>query len=147
MIDERVLGTERTVPFSAQAVFGAFASPELLAAWWGPDGFTNSFEVFEFRVNGRWIFTMHGPDGKSYPNKSFFVSLDPGQFVVIRHDCAPYFTLSVQLRQVEGGTHLTWRQEFDDSRTAQAVRSVVDSANEQNIDRLCAVLAANAGAA
>lgn len=51
-------------------VFEAFARPELLARWWGPSGFTNTFEVSEFRPEGRWRFTMHGPDGSNHPNES-----------------------------------------------------------------------------
>jgi uncharacterized protein YndB with AHSA1/START domain len=140
MNQDRTLSTSRTLPYSPQAIYNAFASPEVLAAWWGPDGFTNTFEQFEFEVGGCWVFTMHGPDGKNYPNQSSFVALEPAQRVVIRHDCTPYFTLTVGLSAVEGGTHLTWDQAFDDSETAQAVKRIVGSANEQNLDRLTRAL-------
>lgn len=138
---DRTLQTSRTLPFTPEAVFGAFASPELLASWWGPDGFSNTFEVFEFKVRGRWKFVMHGPDGQAYPNQSVFLVLEPARLVVIRHDCAPYFTLTVKLAQVAAGTHLSWEQVFDDAKTAQAVQHIVEPANEQNIDRLTRVLA------
>ena len=147
MAEDRVLSTERTVPFSPQAVYDAFSSAEVLASWWGPDGFTNTFEAFDFKVGGRWAFVMHGPDGKSYPNTSLFVALEPASLVVIKHDCPPYFTLTVQLKEVAGGTHLTWKQTFEDSHTAQAVKRIVGPANEQNIDRLTRALGRSAGAA
>lgn len=89
---------------------------------------------------------MHGPDGQDYPNENVFVVLEPGRRVVIRHDCAPYFTLSVVLAPVTGGTHLTWEQVFDEVRTAQAVQSIVVPANEQNIERMIRALT-HAGAA
>ena len=73
-----MLRTWRTLPSSCNAVYDAFATPDVLASWWGPDGFTNSFEVFEFQVGGRRKFTMHGPDGKNYPNESVFAALEPG---------------------------------------------------------------------
>jgi uncharacterized protein YndB with AHSA1/START domain len=139
--DDRSFRTTRTLPHPPAAVYGAFASPGLLADWWGPEGFTNRFEQFEFTVGGRWRFTMHGPDGQAYPNESLFQDLQPPHRVVIRHDCAPYFTLTVSLAPVAGGTHLTWLQVFDDARTAQAVRAIVEPANEQNLDRLGRVLA------
>jgi uncharacterized protein len=44
---DAVFETSRTLPHPPAAVYRAFASPEVLAAWWGPNGFTNSFEVFE----------------------------------------------------------------------------------------------------
>lgn len=147
MIDEdRTLRTERTIPFAPAMVYGAFESPALLASWWGPDGFTNTFETFEFKPGGRWNFVMHGPDGTSYSNESFFETLEPGSEVAIRHACAPFFTLTVRLAAVAGGTHLTWDQVFDDANTAQTVKKRVGSANEQNIDRLTRSLSANRAA-
>jgi uncharacterized protein YndB with AHSA1/START domain len=138
--DDRTMATSRTLPYAPEVVYGAFESPDLLASWWGPEGFTNSFEVFEFRVGGSWTFIMHGPDGTDYANSSVFEALEPAARVVIKHDCAPHFTLTVRLTGVEAGTHLSWEQVFDDSKTAQAVRDLVGAANEQNLDRLTRVL-------
>ena len=147
MNPDSVLSTSRVLPFSRDAIYGAFASAPMLARWWGPEGFTNTFERFEFQPDGQWIFTMHGPDGRSYFNTSRFVSLEPGRQVVIRHDCAPLFTLSVGLADAAGGTLLTWDQAFDDPQTAQAVKAIVGSANEENLDRLTCALATPASAA
>lgn len=147
MNNDRTLSTQRVLPFAAETIYGAFATPEVLASWWGPDGFSNTFDVFEFRVGGRWLFTMQGPDGRSYANTSFFANLEPGRSIVIRHDCQPFFTLTVSLSPVVGGTLLHWNQEFDDSKTANAVQAVVGNANEQNLDRLTKALAVNASAA
>ncbi len=138
--ENRTLRTSRIVPFPPEKVYGAFAAPDILATWWGPDGFTNTFEVFDFNVGGQWKFVMHGPDGKNYPNENVFAALEPGRTVVIRHDCAPYFTLTVQLAPVAEGTHLIWEQVFNDAETAQAIKKIVDPANEQNIDRMTRAL-------
>ena len=147
MNSDRILRTHRTLPYSTQAIYDAFASAAVLASWWGPDGFTNSFEIFDFKVGGNWVFTMHGPDGNTYPNKSIFTALVPAERIVIRHDCPPSFTLTVQLSSVEAGTHLTWEQAFDDVETAQAVKARVGTANEQNLDRLTRALGRTASAA
>ena len=140
MQDNKILSTARTFPFSPEAVYAAFACGPVLAAWWGPEGFANTFHIFDFNVNGRWLFTMHGPDGNSYENTSFFAALEPARRIVIRHDCQPFFTLTVGLHAVGGGTHLTWDQAFDDADTARAVSAVVGPANEQNLDRLSLAL-------
>lgn len=140
MQDDRVLSTARTLPYSPEAIYAAFASGPVLASWWGPAGFTNTFRKFDFTVDGRWVFTMHGPDGTDYENTSFFAALEPATRIVIRHDCPPYFTLTVGLAKVDGGTHLTWDQAFDDAETARAVSARVGSANEQNLDRLTQAL-------
>lgn len=142
-----IFRTERVLPFSPLAVYDAFASAPVLATWWGPEGFTNSFDSFDFQVGGRWIFTMHGPGGSSYPNQNIFTALEPARRVVIRHDGPPYFTLTVRLSEVAGGTRLTWDQAFDDEETAQAVRAIVVPANEQNLDRLTRALSVSANRA
>ena len=140
MDHDQIFRTERTLPFSPQAVYNAFSSAELLANWWGPEGFTNAFETFEFQVGGRWKFEMVGPDGARYLNENVFTALEPASCVVIRHDCEPFFTLTVQLSEVAGGTHVLWQQAFDDKHVAQALKAMVEPANEQNLDRLTRVL-------
>lgn len=141
MTDDRTLRTSRALPYSPREIYGTFAAPDLLAQWWGPEGFSNTFEVFDFTEGGRWTFVMHGPDGTSYRNESYFAALEPASRIVIRHDCAPYFTLTVTLEPSGDGTLLTWAQVFDDAKTALAVQKRVGPANEQNLDRLSRVLA------
>jgi uncharacterized protein YndB with AHSA1/START domain len=137
---DHIMYTERTLPFSPPAVYSAFATAQVLSTWGGPDGFTNSFEVFDFGVGGDWIFHMIGPDGTRHANKCIFAALEPASRLVIRHDCAPYFSLTVTLTPVDGGTRLTWQQTFDDVQVAQAVKAIVEPANEQNLDRLTRAL-------
>ncbi len=144
--DDRVMSTQRWLPFTAEAIYAAFAAPEVLARWWGPEGFTNTFDTFEFKPGGNWLFTMYGPDGKSYQNSSVFEALEPNARIVIRHNCAPFFTLTITLDAEQDGTLLRWHQAFDDASTAQAVKAIVDTANEQNLDRLTRALAAKGNA-
>jgi len=136
-----VFRTSSTVPAPPAAVFAAFADPARLARWWGPDGFTNSFQTFEFRAGGRWTFVMHGPDGTDYANESQFLAIEPDARVVIRHVCAPLFTLAVELQATPAGTLVRWEQTFDDPQVAAAVRHIVEPANDQNLARLAAVVA------
>lgn len=132
--------TTRQLPVPPAAVFAAIKDPARLATWWGPDGFTNRFDVFEFEPDGRWIFTMVGPDGTAYPNESVFAHIEADRQVVIRHVCQPLFQLTITLAPSAGGTLLHWAQAFDDPAVAQAVRHIVEPANEQNLDRLTAAL-------
>lgn len=136
-----VCATSRLLPFTQAEVHAAFADAACLASWWGPDGFRNSFELFEFRPQGRWKFVMHGPDGSAYPNESVFLATSPDR-IVIRHDCQPYFTLTITLADRGGQTLLHWHQAFDDAKVAAGIRHIVEPANEQNLDRLQAALAA-----
>lgn len=134
--------TQRVLAATPAAIFAAIADPQRLARWWGPAGFRNSFDRFEFVPGGLWIFTMHGPDGSNYPNEARFKTIEPAQQVVIEHTNAPLFELSISLVPVDGGTRVDWRQSFDDAAFAQAVRHIIEPANEQNLDRLAAELGA-----
>jgi uncharacterized protein YndB with AHSA1/START domain len=138
---EGAIRTQRVLKQPPSRVYAAFERPEQLARWWGPHGFSCSFEIFEFKPGGRWKFVLHGPDGADYPNDNVFQQLEPGSRVVVRHPGAPHaFTLTVVLTPQGGGTLLSWEQAFDDPHEAARVRDFVVPANEQNLDRLQAVL-------
>jgi uncharacterized protein YndB with AHSA1/START domain len=132
--------TSRQLQASPAAVFAAIADPARLATWWGPDGFTNRFEVFDFRPGGPWVFTMVGPDGKAYRNEAVFTAIEPDRQVVMTHVSQPHFVLTISLQGHAGGTLLNWSQAFADAAVAQAVRHIVEPSNEQNLDRLTAEL-------
>lgn len=135
-----VLSTERVFSFKPREIFAAFEQPERLATWWGPDGFTNTFEEFEFKPGGRWVFVMHGPNGTSYPNDSVFREIQPDSRIVIEHVTQPRFTLTVTLTTHGDQTHLAWAQEFESPEVAKRIQSICGPANEQNLDRLQALL-------
>lgn len=133
--------THRQLAHTPQAVFAAIADPTRLARWWGPNGFTNQFQVFEFQPGGRWVLDMIGPDGTRYPNESLFAHIEADRQVVIDHTVEPLFTLTITLEPMAGGTLVHWEQVFSDAAVAQAVSHIVEPANEQNLDRLTAELA------
>lgn len=139
-----VFRTARVLPHSPAAVYAAFADAARLAQWWGPLGFSNTFQLFDFRPGGRWEFVMHGPDGGHYPNASVFRRLDAATCLVIEHVSPPHFTLTVTLAPHPTGTTLSWEQAFADPAVAARVEAIVVPANEQNLDRLADVLARTA---
>lgn len=132
--------THRQWAIQPHEVYAAISDPARLAKWWGPSGFTNQFEVFDFRPDGKWIFTMIGPDGTNYPNESVFKHIEADRQVVIQHVCQPYFELSITLEANAEGTLLNWQQTFADDSVAKAVEHIVVPSNEQNLDRLAAEL-------
>ena len=133
--------THRVLPHEPRSVFEAFARPELLERWWGPAGFTNAFEVCEFRPGGRWKYVMHGPEGTKHPNESVFREVQAPSRLVIHHVSKPRYVLTITLAAHEAGTAITWVQEFEDATVAARIRHIVEPANEQNLDRLQSLLA------
>lgn len=137
------VSTERLIPADPRRVFAAFEQPDRLARWWGPSGFTNTFQRFEFTPGGRWVFVMHGPNGASYPNESVFREIEPDTRIVIEHVVKPWYRLTVTLTPRGGETHLSWVQEFESPEMAAKMRRISEPANEQNLDRLQALLASD----
>lgn len=136
---DRELATTRLLPHPRERVFRAIAERDRIARWWGPAGFRNTMDTFDFREGGEWKFTMHGPDGKDYPNHSRFEKIVPLE-VVILHVNAPHFRLFMTLTEEAGGTRMHWRQVFEDARVREQLAPVCVPANEQNLDRLEAEL-------
>jgi uncharacterized protein YndB with AHSA1/START domain len=126
----------RILPASLDSVFAALQDPVRLARWWGPDGFTNTFQTFEFQEGGTWLFTMHGPDGTDYPNQSEFLEIVPNSLVRIRHINLPRFELAIALEARANGTLVSWVGVFENQEFAENMRQFLETANEQNLDRL-----------
>lgn len=130
--------TSREIPATVDQVFAAFNDAERLARWWGPDGFTNTFDVCEFKDGGRWSFTMHGPNGKNYKNESVFAEVDAPRKVVVQHESQPKYRLTITLEPSSSGTLVSWSQAFESAEMASKIEAIVVPANEQNLDRLTA---------
>ena len=138
---ENAVSTERVLSADADRVFNAFEDVEQVARWWGPKDFTNTFEQFEFKPEGRCVYYMHAPNGTSYYNETIFREITPHRKIVIEHVVKPWFLLTVTLTPQGNQTHLSWVQEFESPEVAASMRQLSGTANEQVLDRLEAVLA------
>jgi uncharacterized protein YndB with AHSA1/START domain len=128
----------RLLAASPAEVFEAMSDPARIARWWGPAGFTNTIHQFEFRPGGTWLLTMHGPDGKNYPNESRFTRVVANQMFEIEHLNGHHFLLTIELEPRKDGTQVKWRQTFDSIEHYQRIADFVAKANEENLDRLAA---------
>lgn len=133
-----VLST-RLLAATPAEIFAAFADPERLARWWGPRGFSSTFEEFDFRVGGHWRFTLHGPDGQNYPNHSVFEEIEPGARIVFEHH-PHHFRMRIALEPQGESTRIHWRMTFDGPEQRDRVAAIVIPSNEENFDRLAAEL-------
>jgi uncharacterized protein YndB with AHSA1/START domain len=140
--DDREIVSARLMDAPRERVFRACSDPRHLARWWGPAGFTNTFQECDPRPGGAWRFVMHGPDGTDYRNESRFVEVAPPLRLVIEHIRPMHrFLLTMTFADEGGKTRLTWRMRFDSAAEVERVRPFVPAANEQNLDRLTVELA------
>ncbi|WP_438483058.1 SRPBCC domain-containing protein [Oleiharenicola lentus] len=128
----------REFPVSRERLFRAFSDPQQLPHWWGPKGFTNTFEKFDLRAGGEWLFTMHGPNGANYPNRKEFTEVIVPERVVFKHFQPTHrFTMTLIFDEISATrSRLTWHMDFVDREQPPNLRSFITHANEENFDRL-----------
>ena len=71
------LHLERVFDAPPSLVFDACTDPELLAKWWGPEGFTSPGIELDVRVGGRYRIAMQPPEGELFYLTGEFREVDP----------------------------------------------------------------------
>lgn len=132
----------RIFKVSRELLFNAYANPLILAQWWGPNGFTNTFHAFNFSTNGEWTFIMHGPDGKDYKNNSVFREIVDLEKIVFDHVSGPYYRGTVTFTDTDMPYHtlLTYSMVLESPKVYQKLKDFIIGANEENFDRLEEIL-------
>jgi uncharacterized protein YndB with AHSA1/START domain/DNA-binding transcriptional ArsR family regulator len=140
---DKELFITRLINAPRELVWKVWTEPEHVAQWWGPTGFTNTVHEMNVKPGGVWHLTMHGPDGRDYPNKIVFIEVVKPERLVYKHsgdvDAEPVnFHVTVSFEKQGNKTLLTMRSVFE---SAAALEKVVKEygAKEgmvQHVDRL-----------
>jgi uncharacterized protein YndB with AHSA1/START domain len=131
----------RVVDAGPARVFAAWTNPKELTKWWGPKGFTSTFEEHDPRPGGQWRFVLHGPDGKDFKNHIVYAEVAPNR-IVLDHVSGPVYRATVDFEPAGERTRIVWRMRFDNPRFLAEHGELVVQGNRDNLDRLEAVLAA-----
>ena len=71
-IEKRTLTIKRTLNAPRKLVWEAWTQPEHIALWWGPKGMDTKVVEHDFRVGGKWKYTMEMPDGSEFISDGIF---------------------------------------------------------------------------
>jgi uncharacterized protein YndB with AHSA1/START domain len=82
---DKELNITRLINAPRELVWKVWTDPEHVAQWWGPTGFTNTVHEMNVKAGGVWRLTMHGPDGRDYPNKIVFIEVVKPERLVYTH--------------------------------------------------------------
>ena len=80
----RSLSISRLLQAPVELVWEVWTTPEHIAQWWGPNGFTNTIQTMDVQEGGEWKLTMHGPDGTNFPNRNVYKEVGSFQKNCIR---------------------------------------------------------------
>jgi len=129
--------TTRMVNFSIELAFKAWTDPNHLKNWWGPKGFTNTFNEYNLRPGGRWSFIMHGPDKGNYPNEVEFIKIDKPNLIYWKRHSKPLFRILVTFEEISvDETKIVFKMIFDSAEECNKLKPFVVDKNEENFDRL-----------
>lgn len=124
-----------------QNLFQAWANPKYLKNWWGPKGFTNTFNEFDFREGGKWSFIMHGPDKGNYANECEFIKIIEPSLIAWKRHSKPLFQVVASFEEISHQqTKLVFKMIFDTAEECEKLKPFVVDKNEENFDKLEAVL-------
>ena len=133
---DREVHTTRNIPATRERVFAAWTDPAILARWYGPNGFTNTFHRFELKPEGVWEFTMHGPNG-DFHNTCVFKRIEPPVNLEVDHLKEMHFYKAmVTFTEVAEGTRVDWTMRFDSAEELAPIKDFIAKANEENMDKL-----------
>lgn len=139
---DREIVTTRVFAFPRDLVWRAWTEPGPLSRWWGPKGFSNTFQEFVLRPGGDWRFVMHGPDGTDYKNHSVFREIAAPERLVFDHVSGHLFQVVATFDAVDTGrTRVTFRMIHETAEACDRIRAVAVPSNEELFDRLGAELA------
>ncbi len=145
--DKPLIITTRLIAASRELVWKVLTSPEHLKHFWGPDGFTNSYTSFDLRVGKEARFTMHGPDGKDWPNRFVFRTIDPPRLLRYDHDNGGEgefdhrFVGELELTEEGGKTRVELRMAETTIAARDAIGGFATEGGKQNLDRLAVYVA------
>lgn len=129
--------SSRTVNAPQDLVFEAWANPNHLKKWWGPNGFTNTFNEFDFREGGKWSFIMHAPVQGNFVNECEFVKIDKPNLIAWKRYSKPLFKVVFTFEKVsDKQTKIVFRMVFDTPEERNKLIAFVPEKNEENFDRL-----------
>ena len=106
----------------------------------GQNGFTSTFEKFEFQPGGEWRFTFHGPNGADYPNFNRFLEIVPSKRLVLEHVQEGHdFLLTFDFEDLGTEMGVTWTMRLPES-SGEKLQAFIANANQENFERLAAHL-------
>lgn len=133
--------TSRIVNASINLAFLAWTDPNHLKNWWGPAGFTNTFNEFDLRPGGKWRFIMHGPERGNYPNECEFIKIDKPNLIAWKRISKPLFQVLVTFEEISfGQTKIVFKMIFETVEECNKLKPYVVDKNEENFDKLEAEL-------
>lgn len=119
-----------------KTVWEAFNDPEQAKHWWGPRGHTIKTHSKDLRVGGHWTYTMFGPEGQVWENKTVYHEVEKYSRLVYDHggndeqDRPPLFRVTATFTELaKNKTELSFIMAFEDEARAKEIAKFIKQAS------------------
>lgn len=128
-----------------KVVWDAWNDPQQAGQWWGPRGFTITTHSKDLKVGGIWHYTMHGPDGVDYINKTKYLEIEKYSRLVYDHggndEREPLFRVTVLFTDLKNQTKMDMTMALATAEAAEETKKLIKKANGNSTwDRLAEYL-------
>ena len=79
---QKTISIERTFDLPVTRLWKAFTDAESFKKWWGPENYTCPHCTIDFRVGGKYLNSMRGPDGKEIWSTGTYKEIVPLKKIV-----------------------------------------------------------------
>jgi uncharacterized protein YndB with AHSA1/START domain len=70
---KRTLTLKKTFDAPIELVWEAWTQPDHIAQWWGPKGMKTNIIEHDFKVGGKWKYSMAMPDGSEFVGEGTYL--------------------------------------------------------------------------
>jgi len=110
-------------------VWDAWTDLNKVSKWWGPRGFSITTKSKDLRPGGKWIYTMHGPDGVDYPNITTYFVIEPLKRLEYDHGAnenqKALFRANVLFSESNGKTTMKMIMTFESPEKAKEIGAFI----------------------
>lgn len=94
---KRTLSLKKTFDAPIELVWEAWTQPEHIAQWWGPKGMKVNVIEHNFKIGGKWKYTMSMPDGSEFVSDGVYSEIVAFEKIVTSANFRP-MTEGVEIR-------------------------------------------------
>ena len=88
-VKNRTLTLNKTFDAPIKVVWEAWTRPEHIIQWWAPKGMSIKLIEHDFKVGGRWKYTMPMPDGTEFSSEGKYLEIVEFKKIVTTADFKP----------------------------------------------------------
>jgi uncharacterized protein YndB with AHSA1/START domain len=85
----RTLSIQKVFDAPIKVVWEAWTNPDHVIKWWAPPGMPIKVEQHDFKVGGKWKYSMPMPDGNQFISEGTYLEIEPFKKIVTTADFKP----------------------------------------------------------